>query len=151
MEDATTIRIAGPADAAALAALRRAWTEEDYGPVGDSEFETRFQDWYAGESGRRLSWLAETRGHAVGMVNLAEFSRMPRPGREPSTWGYLSNAYVAPGHRGRGIGSALLRAVLAHADQRGHVRVVLRPTERAEPLYARFGFRTENDLMARET
>jgi GNAT superfamily N-acetyltransferase len=147
--DAPVIKIAGPGDARAVAALRRAWTEEDDGPAGDAGFETRFVHWYTAESGHRVTWLAETDGQAVGMVNLVEFSRMPRPGREPSTWGYLSNAFVLAGYRDRGTGSALLRAVLAHADAQGYVRVVLRPSQRAVPLYQRYGFSFENDVMVR--
>ncbi len=51
---APVIRIAGAADAPALAALRRAWTAEQYGPVDDEGFEARFLDWYERESARRV-------------------------------------------------------------------------------------------------
>ena len=43
---APVIRIAGAADAPALAALRRAWTAEQYGPADDEGFEARFLDWF---------------------------------------------------------------------------------------------------------
>ena len=150
MDDAPLIRIAGPADVAALAALRRAWTEEDYGRTADEGFEARYAEWFGRESGRRVFWLAEAGGAPAGMVTLVTFERMPRPGRDSGSWGYLSNAYVAPGQRSRGVGSALLEALLADAAERGFIRVVLRPSERAIPLYQRFGFAAENDLMVRE-
>jgi GNAT superfamily N-acetyltransferase len=146
---APVIRIAGAADAPALAALRRAWTAEQHGPVGDPEFEARFLDWYERESGHRVSWLAEVRGEMVGMVNLAVFERMPQPWREAGSWGYLANAFVLAAYRDQGIGSLLLGALLAHADFHGYERVVLRPSERAVPFYQRAGFTQATELMVR--
>ena len=143
------IRIAGAADAAALAALRRAWTAEQYGHVDDEGFEARFLDWYERESARRITWLAEVSGEMAGMMNLAVFDRMPRPGRDASSWGYLANAFVLAACRSQGIGSLLLRALLAHADGHGYDRVVLRPSQRAIPFYQRLGFSADNDLLVR--
>ena len=77
---APVIRIAGAADAPALAALRRAWTVEQYGEADDEGFEARFLDWFERESARRVTWVAEVPGAVVGMVNLAAFDRMPGPG-----------------------------------------------------------------------
>ena len=127
---APVVRIAGAADAPALAALRRAWTAEQHGHVDDEGFEARFLDWYERESARRVSWLAEVSGEAVGMMNLAVFDRMPQPGRDAGSWGYLANAFVLAAYRDQGIGSLLLRALLAYADARE-----LRP-RRAAPFGA---------------
>lgn len=143
------IRIASPQDAPALAALRRAWTAEQHGSVDDEGFEARFLDWYERESARRFSWLAEVGGEMVGMVNLAVFDRMPQPGREPGSWGYLANSFVLAAHRNQGIGSRLLAALLAHADACGYVRVVLSPSPRAVPFYQRAGFAEGTELMVR--
>jgi GNAT superfamily N-acetyltransferase len=147
---APVIRIAGLADAPALAALRRAWTAEQHGPVDDAGFEARFLDWYERESARRFSWLAEVRGEMVGMMNMAVFDRMPQPGREPGSWGYVANSFVLAGYRNQGIGSLLLGALLAHADSHGYQRVVLRPSERAVPFYQRAGFTQGTELMVRQ-
>jgi GNAT superfamily N-acetyltransferase len=146
---APLIRMATVADAPALAALRRAWTGEQHGDVDDDGFEARFLDWYEREAGRRISWVAEVSREPVGMMNLAVFDRMPQPGRAAGTWGYLANAFVLAAHRGHGIGSLLLRALLAHADESGYVRVVLRPSQRATPFYHRAGFVADNDLLVR--
>ena len=145
------IRIAEAADGPALAALRRAWTAEQHGAVDDAEFEARFLDWYEREFTRRVSWLAEVDGAAVGMMNLAIFERMPQPGRDVGTWGYLANAFVLEAHRDRGIGSQLLRALLDHADGQRYVRVVLRPSQRAIPFYRRLGFAADQDLSSSGT
>jgi GNAT superfamily N-acetyltransferase len=141
------VRLASPSDGAAVAALRVAWTAEGSGPVADAGFEARFAAWWAAEAGRRLTWLAYEPVGPVGMVNLAVFERMPRPGRPPSRWGYLGNAYVLPAWRSRGIGTALVEALLAYARGAGFARVVLAPSERSVPLYRRAGFGPADALL----
>jgi GNAT superfamily N-acetyltransferase len=74
------------------------------------------------------------------MASMFEYRRMPRPERAASRWGYLSNMFVLEPFRNRGIGAALLDAVIAAADARGYARLVLSPSERAVPFYARAGF-----------
>jgi GNAT superfamily N-acetyltransferase len=143
------IRIAGSADGPAIAALRRAWTAEDHGDVADDGFEARFLGWYERESAHRFSWLAELSGEPVGMMNLALFERMPRPGRDAGTWGYLANAFVLAPYRSQGIGARLLTALLAQADDQGYIRVVLRPSERAIPFYQRAGFTADGGFLIR--
>ena len=74
------------------------------------------------------------------MATLYEFRRMPRPGRLDSRWGYLGNMFVREDCRNRGVGSALLNAVIKTAEQREYVRIVLSPTARSVPFYRRAGF-----------
>jgi GNAT superfamily N-acetyltransferase len=143
------IRIAVAADGPAIAALRRTWIAEDHGEVADEGFESRFRDWYERESSRRISWLAEVSGKPVGMMNLAIFVRMPRPGLDAGTWGYLADAFMLEPYRNRGIGRLLLDALLADADARGFLRVVLRPSERAIPFYLRAGFTADGGFLVR--
>ena len=55
----------------------------------------------------------------------------------------LEDVIVRPGHRGRGIGSALLGHVLAEARRQGALRVTLLTdgqNDRAKALYAKLGF-----------
>ena len=143
------IRIADGADGPAIAALRQAWTAEEHGDVADPGFEARFLDWYERESVRRVCWLGELAGEPVGMMNLALFERMPRPGLDAGTWGYLANAFVLAPYRDQGIGAQLLAALLAHADDYGYIRVVLRPSERAIPFYQRAGFTADGGFLIR--
>ena len=98
------IRRADDADLAAIAQLRREWTQEQEGDRGDPGFDERLAAWFARERPRRIIWLAEADGRPVGMMNLAIFERMPRPGRAPSRWGYLGNAFVLAAYRNQGIG-----------------------------------------------
>ena len=150
MTEAPTVRLASYDDGPAVARLRRAWVEEQHGgQVDDDGYEAAFADWWDSEHGQRLTWLGETGGTAVGMLNVLVFTRMPRPGVAPSRWGYLANFYVEPAHRASGLGTALLAACTAYADEHGFVRIVLSPSERSVPLYERGGFRPATELMIR--
>jgi GNAT superfamily N-acetyltransferase len=144
------VRLAEPADGAAVAALRAVWTFEWRGEVADDAYPERFAAWWAEEGARRLTWLAWAGGEPVGMVNLTVFDRMPAPGRTPSQWGYLGNAFVLPAWRSRGIGTALLTALLDHARAERFTRIVLHPSERSLPFYQRAGFGPATSLLVAE-
>jgi GNAT superfamily N-acetyltransferase len=131
---ALAVRIATAEDVPALAILRAE------GHASEPEFERRMAGWLADEGARRTTWLATLDGAPAGMASLLEYRRMPRPRVPPSRWGYVSNMYVSPHLRDRGIGAALLHAVVATADDRGYVRLVLSPSERSISLYRRAGF-----------
>lgn len=88
------------------------------------------------------------------MLNLLVFTRMPKPapsgrGSAPRQWGYVANVYVHEGHRSGGLGAELLAACTAYADEHGFARLVLSPTERSVPFYARAGFVPATTLLVR--
>ncbi len=143
------VRVATAADLPALTDLRRAWTEERRGVGPDPSFAERFAAWFHAEAHQRTFWLAEDETAAVGMVNLLRFVRMPGPGIDSAGWGYLGNLYVRPEHRDAGIGTRLLDALIAHADDVGLERIVLSPSERSVPLYRRSGFGAADQLLLR--
>lgn len=147
------VRPAGPGDAPALALLRRYWRRERHG-VGldaDPTFEERFAAWYAAELARGARvWLALTADAPIGMLLLFVHERMPEPVRDPGRWGYVGNVFVLPEYRDGGVGRRLLAAALAYADEHRFARVILNPTRRSIPFYARAGFSHDNPLMTRE-
>ncbi len=75
---------------------------------------------------------------------LAEIERS-RP-RQPH-W-YLATLGTDPAHQGRGIGSALLRAVLSRVDAMGLPAYLESSKERNVPFYARHGFEVTRTLTA---
>jgi GNAT superfamily N-acetyltransferase len=131
------VRVATAADTAALASLRALWSEGGVEPG----FAARMAAWLDAEGDRRTTWLATLGDAPAGMASLFEYRRMPRPGRPDSRWGYVSNMFVREDLRNRGIGSALLDAIITAADDRGYARLVLSPSERSIPFYRRAGFR----------
>ncbi len=84
-------------------------------------------------------FVCERNAQVVGMVSLL-FSVSTAEGG-PAAW--LEDMVVAPGHRNRGIGGALLEHVLRLANREGFSRITLltdRANERAQRFYARHGF-----------
>ena len=57
-----------------------------------------------------------------------------------ATFAYLSDLFVIPGHRGRGVSKLLMRSILDYPELQGLRRFVL-ATKDAHGLYAQFGFK----------
>ena len=140
-----TIRVAGTADASAIAHLRAVWGGDT---AADPRFEQAMANWIDSEGERRTTFLAECGGEPVGMASLFEYRRMPRPGGPPARWGYVGNMFVVERLRNRGLGRQLLDELIRTADQRGYVRLVLSPSERSVPFYTRAGFGPADDPSA---
>ena len=141
-----TIRVADEHDVLMLAALRSQW-ETEKRTSDDPGFEAAFRNWFDAERHHRVFWIALLDEQPVGMVNLMLFDRMPTPGKASGGWGYLGNMYVQESVRNGGVGGQLVLALLDEADRLGLERVVLRPTDRARPFYARRGFVAADDLL----
>lgn len=145
------VRPAGAGDVGALARLRAISTREpsgihDVDAAADEAFVHRFTSWHAAEP-HRWFWIAEIGGDQVGMLNMLEFVRMPRPAQPESRWGYIANVFVLSAHRDAGVGGRLLAAAISWARARDYARVVLSPSPRSVPFYARLGFRPATGLM----
>ncbi len=116
-----------------LASLRDA--PYAFGSTFDAEAAASEEKWRAGIT-RRARFIAEREGEAVGTVGGGETGE-----RETAA---LTSLWVTPGARGRGVGAALVEAVLDWARGSGHERVVLWVVDgnsNAETLYERIGFR----------
>jgi H2-forming N5,N10-methylenetetrahydromethanopterin dehydrogenase-like enzyme len=102
-----SLRVAGRADFAAVAALRRRWAEEQAGhDLDDPSFDEVFEAWFDREHDQRVTLLAEDAGAAVGMLNMLVFTRMPKSGRPVSRWGFVATVYVDPSRSTSGPGSS---------------------------------------------
>lgn len=149
-----SIRTAGSGDVETIASMRRAWTDEYAGEqIEDDGFDAAFAEWFEREAHQRVTWLAEDDGRPVGMLNMLVFTRMPRPRRtdeRPSQWGYIANFFVESASRNAGIGRRLLDAALAYAEKHHFARIVLSPSERSVPFYARAGFVPATSLLVKE-
>lgn len=102
----------------------------DWQGEGDSE-----QRWRERLTGVPLNLLADLDGDPVGMVSAT------LPDHDGTV--ELISLWVAPVARGRGVGDALMAAVLRWATERGASRIALRVAEgnhHATALYSRHGF-----------
>jgi ribosomal protein S18 acetylase RimI-like enzyme len=96
-------------------------------------------------------FVAEKDGAVVGYVYA---------GIEPVSWkelrdecGYVHDLVVDEAHRGKGIGTALMKSALAWMSERDLPRVVLstaQPNDVAQRLFERLGFRRTMVEMTRE-
>jgi GNAT superfamily N-acetyltransferase len=139
------VRVIDGSDIAAVASLRALSSSE---AENDDAFTTRMTAWFAAEGDRRTTWLASLDPEPVGFGSLFEYRRMPRPGRPDVRWGYVGNMFVREDVRNRGIGSALLHAIITAADERCYARLVLSPSPRALPFFRRAGFSVPDDTAA---
>jgi len=62
-----------------------------------------------------------------------------------ASFAYIGDVFVVPAARGRGVGKALMAAILEHPDVRDVRRVAL-VTDDAHGLYAGFGFAPLDDV-----
>lgn len=139
-----SVRRATPEDARELARLRWDFRPQSQAGQDFAAFAEAFEEWLeaALSSGRWMAAVAdEGDGHLVGCMFLQSVRQVPDPGAIERAWGYLTHCYVAPGHRGRGIGRQLLDAVASAARALGHAFVIVWPSEESVSLYARAGFR----------
>ena len=146
-----TIRLADASDAPALAALRYALrSSTGIATEPESEFLRRCAAWMEEHlSGTEawLCWVAEESGELMGALWLQLVEKIPNPRSEPEHHSYITNFYVQPAARGKGIGSQLLRAALKFCETHNVHAVILWPTDRSRTLYERHGFAVPKDIM----
>lgn len=143
----TAIELASPDDIDELARLRHALYDE-YGeadiPLADYLPAFRAFASRALADPRWRAWVAREGGRIVATMWIEVVERIPQPirtgGGRPI--GYLTNAYVDPGHRNEGLGTRMLTEIRdwAHAEGVGTVLCWPAPGEDAERFYARAGF-----------
>jgi GNAT superfamily N-acetyltransferase len=105
-------------------------------------------------AGEYLGWVAEATTPTVTPIGGAGVQLrplVPRPdpageGLELGPEAIVLNVYVEPAWRRRGIGEALVRAVLAAMAERGVRRIVLHASDEGRRLYERLGFAPTNEM-----
>ena len=143
----------GSADAGEFVALRSALFVEASRPEPPPGLEAlgeRTRAAYLRGLGERtlLVWMARTHaGEAIGALAMHLFSRLPSPASPTGEEGYVVNVYTCPAWRRRGIGSALMEAMLAESRRLELGRLRLHTSEDGRALYSRFGFREHHDNM----
>lgn len=106
------------------------------------------QAWLAAhQTDRYACFVAEEAGRIAGWAGLSAWSPRQAYVRTAET-----SVYVAPSAMGRGVGRALMDALLAHTREAGLVKVlvarIVQPNDASNRLHERLGFR-EFGLMRR--
>lgn len=140
----TTIlyRLAESRDGPQLAGLR--WglrTEENPDAQAKGRFVRDFVAWMDSTPDKNLvHWVAEQDGALIGVFSVRIIPKLPSPEEMNGRFGYLTNSYVLPTHRDKGVGTALLAAVKDWALKEKLELLVVWPSERAYPFYERGGY-----------
>lgn len=146
-----SVRLANPGDAKELARLRYEFRAAMNSPEEDREgFIARCTDWMEerlAEGSRWRCWVAEGDGALAGHLWLQLIEKIPNPAPEREVHGYITNVYVRPEARRGGTGEALVAAAMAYCARAGVDSVILWPTDRSRPLYARHGFAEPADIL----
>ncbi len=148
----SAIRLATRADASALSACRAALFRElgRGGDVSDAEYGARCTAAYEQlfDSGTAAAWILEDgAGGIAATLTLLVHARLPTPALAGDVEGYVVGVWTRPDLRRRGLASALLGAAVAHARERGWVRLRLHASDDGRGLYTAHGFAARSDAM----
>jgi GNAT superfamily N-acetyltransferase len=131
------VRMAGVLDAAALAELR------DIEP----DKLAAYADWVAAHVETHLPFVAEIDGYVVGCAWLLVAERVPGNESLDRRYGDVQSVMVREEYRHRGIGAALMAAILAEAHARDLLHVTVHSGRRAVDFYLRNGFSHHRQLL----
>lgn len=143
-----TIDLASMDDVPDLARLRWELYVEQEGPREELD---AYTDRFVGFALQALStdrwraWVARGTAGPVAAMWLQTVPRVPVPGKHAGPIGYLTNVYVRPEHRDRGLGTRMLERVLAWCREQGYSCVITWPAARSRPFYRRSGFDRPDD------
>lgn len=141
-----SVRRATLTDAAELARLR--WEFRPGAQQGQAldAFSRDFATWWTEAiTSDWMAAVAEEGEELVGCIFLRSVSKVPDPGEVSRAWGYVTNSYVVPSHRGQGVGARLLEVVRNAAVEAGHEFLIVWPSEEAVSFYSGAGFREVAD------
>lgn len=136
---AVTLRPARLEDAALINEIYNAYVERSVCTLQlePSTLQER-QTWMRGLSPQHPVIIAEENGVAVGWGSLVPFHL--RPGYRTSV---ENSVYVREGHHGKGVGTVILKELIALAKRHGFHRIIARITSDQAPsiaLHTRHGF-----------
>ena len=146
------IRLARSRDCSALAEMRYRFRAETQSVTETkSRFMRRCTSWmrkrFRSGSYPWRCWVAEDDKRLLGHVCVQLIEKIPNPVNEPELHAYLTNFYVVPEMRDRGLGKKLLNKALSWCRARETDAVILWATHGSKSLYRRCGFVEPTDIF----
>ncbi len=106
-----------------------------------------FADWVGAHAETHLPFVAEVDGDVVGAAWLLIAERVPRNDSLDRRYGDVQSVMVREEYRNRGVGAALMAAILAEARDRRLSHVTVHSGRRAVDFYLRVGFGHHRQLL----
>ncbi|MBQ1020273.1 GNAT family N-acetyltransferase [Micromonospora sp. D93] len=113
----------------------------------DGDKLSAYADWVAAHAETHLPFVAEVDGRVVGAAWLHVAQRVPSSESLDRWYGDIQSVKVREEYRNRGIGGALMAAILAEARVRGLLHVTVHSGRRAVDFYLRNGFRHHRQIL----
>jgi len=150
-ETAISFRLATLKDGEQLADLRWRLQTGDERSVDVSErilFTDCFARLFAADEMHDYThWVANVQERLVAVMSVKVVRQLPTPQRLQGSWGYLTNCYVLPEYRNRGIGRKLLEHVKNWSESQGCSLLIVWPSDGSYSFYRRFGFERGTDPL----
>ena len=102
---------------------------------------------FVAESTAWRCWVIDDGKQLLGHICVQLFEKMPNPVDEPEAHAYLTNFYVVPKMRGRGLGRKLLSKALSWCRAQSADAVILWATAESKSLYRRCGLAEPVDML----
>jgi len=102
---------------------------------------------FRADSGAWRCWVVDDDKQLLGHVCVQLFEKIPNPVNEPELHAYITNFYVVPEKRHRGLGKKLLNKALSWCRAQGVDAVILWATPESKSLYRRCGFIESADIF----
>ena len=97
--------------------------------------------------GTFLAWVAVTGNMIVGTSGVCFYTVPPCFSNLSGKVAYIMNMYTLPEWRKKGIGSSLLEKLLESSKSLGITKLRLIATAAGRPLYAKYGFKPNEEEM----
>ncbi len=138
------LRLASHNDLTALVRARLDFCREMFAPTSAEEsarLESDLETYFREHLGRDcLAVLAEDDGEVAAMAFLILVDRPASPAVPSGRVGEVGNVLTYPGHRRRGLATAVMRRLIEEADHRGVSRVDLAASPAGRKVYEKLGF-----------
>jgi len=102
---------------------------------------------FRADSGAWRCWVVDDGKQLFGHVCVQLFEKIPNPVNEPELHAYITNFYVVPEKRHRGLGKKLLNKALSWCRAQGVDAVILWATPESKSLYRRCGLVESADIF----
>lgn len=92
--------------------------------------------------------IAEDEGRCIGTTIAFYYLSVPSSRNHTGKNAYITSVFVEPDYRRHGIGSEMVRRIVARAQAYGCVNIMLTATEMGKPMYEKLGFiQTPNAML----